>query len=245
MYLGHIVSSRDKCNYILIPQIINYGKEELVCEKINLASNIVNNLFPELDIITYKVEKSKYKFEFLEFIKMGLKINKNILRVVISYIIAKIRSNRQEKIAEITQNRKLNNDKIKILIVSQFYNIYDKYFAKDLIEYLNNNNIQLIYPDKLLKKTAIDYSKELSNTLNMNYSKELVGAVNYYKYLYDGLLFFSSDNCCIDNMVNELLIKKINKPSLNIFLSNCNNTFEIKKNLDNFVNKLKEEKESG
>ena len=50
----------------------------------------------------------------------------------------------RNEIDNITQERKLNNNKIKVLIVSHPYNIYDKYMSSSIIKYLNENDIQII-----------------------------------------------------------------------------------------------------
>jgi len=151
---------------------------------------------------------------------------------------------KQEKIEHITQNRKLNNNKLKILIVSHPYNIYDKYLSNNLIKYLNYNNIQIIYADKLSKKISIDYAKELSNTLYWKYSKELIGAVNYYKEIYDGIIFFTTFPCGVDSLVNELIIRKIDKPKLNIILDSSNNEIGLETRLESFIDMLKERKKN-
>lgn len=244
IYLGHIASLIDKCDYVLVPRIENYGKTEKVCVKFNALYDIVKNLFPEQKILTYNIEKTKLKTEFIGFIKMGLIVNKNILKVIISYIISKIKEKKQEKINHITQERKLNNDKIKILIVSHPYNIYDKYISNNIIKYLDNNNIQIIYADKLDKKTAKEYSKELSNTLYWTYSKEIIGAVNYYKEIYDGIIFLTTFPCGVDSLVNELVLRKTTKPTLNIIIDSQTSEIGLETRLESFIDILKERKEN-
>ena len=240
MYLGHVVSLLDKSDYILIPRISDYGKNEKVCVKFNALYDIVKNLFPEANLITYNIEYTKYKWEFFGFIKMGLKVNKNIFKIIYSYIVAKKKEKKQEYIEYITQERKLNNNKIKVLIVSHPHNIYDKYLSEGIINYLEKNDLQIIYADKLLKKIAIDYSKELSSTLYWKYSKELIGAVNYYKEIYDGIIFITTFPCGVDSLVNELVLRKVNKPLLNLIIDSQNGNIEIETRLESFIDILKE-----
>lgn len=240
IYIGHVAYLKDKTDYILVPRIDNYGKKEKVCVKFNALYDISKNLFPESKFLTYNIDIIKLKFEFIEFIKMGLKINKNIFKIILSYIIAKHKEKTKECIDNITQERKLNNDKIKVLIVSHPYNIYDKYLSGNIINYLNNNNIQIIYADKLLKKISREYSKDLSNTLYWTYSKEIIGAVNYYKEIYDGIIFLTTFPCGVDSLVNELILRKINKPTLNIILDSQTSETGLETRLESFVDILKE-----
>lgn len=242
IYLGHVFSLINKCDYILIPRIDNYGIKEKVCVKFNGLYDITKNLFPNIKILTYNIDKTKFKFEFIEYIKLGLKINKNIFKVIMSYLMAKRKYRKQQIIDNITQNRKLNNNKIKILIVSHPYNIYDKYLSANIINYLNSNNIQIIYADKLDKKISKEYSYELSNTLYWTYSKELIGAINYYKEIYDGIIFLTTFPCGVDSLVNELIIKKVTKPTLNIIIDSQTSEIGLETRLESFIDVLKERK---
>jgi len=242
LYLGHVATLINCCDYILIPRIDNYGKQDKVCVKFNAQYDIVSNLFPEANILTYNIENNKFKTEFLGFIKMGLKINKNIIKIILSYILAKKKEKKQEYINNITQNRKLNNNKIKILLVSHPYNVYDKFLSGNIINYLEKNNIQILYADKLLKKTSIEYSKELSETLYWTYSKEIIGSINYYKEIYDGIIFISTFPCGVDSLVNELVLRKITKPSLNIILASQTSEIGLETRLESFIDILKERK---
>lgn len=242
IFLGHVISIKDNCDYLLIPRISDYGKGKKVCVKFNALYDIVRNQFPELNILDYNIEYTKLKTEFIGFLKMGLKVNKNIFKVIFSYIIAKRKEKKQKYIEYITQNRKLNNNKTKVLIVSHPYNIYDKYLSSNIIEYLNNNDIQIIYADKLLSKISIEYAKELSTTLYWQYSKELIGAIEYYKEIYDGIIFLTTFPCGLDSLVNELVLRKISKPKLNIIIDSIDNQTGLETRLESFIDILKERK---
>jgi len=168
----------------------------------------------------------------------------NGLRIIISYIIAKRKEKKQNNIEYITQNRKLNNNKIKILIVSHPYNIYDKYLSSNIINYLKNNDIEIIYADKLDKKISKEYSKELSNTLYWTYSKELIGSINYYKAIYDGIIFLTTFPCGPDSLVNELMIRKItNIPIINILIDESFNS-SIETKIESFADILNERRDN-
>lgn len=244
IYIGHVAYLIDRCDYVLIPRIENYGIKEKVCVKFNGLFDIAKNLFPNIKILSYNIDKIKLKFEFIEYIKIGLKVNKNILKVIISYIIAKQKQKKQQIIDNITQNRKLNNNKLKILLVGHSYNIYDKYLSGNIINYLNNNDIQIIYADKMDKKISKEYAYELSNTLYWTYSKELIGSVGYYKEIYDGVIFLTTFPCGVDSLVNELIIRKVTKPTLNIILDSQTSEIGLETRLESFIDVLKERKKN-
>ena len=73
IYMGHVAYLVDKCDYILVPRICNYGKNNNVCVRFNALYDIVKNLFPMVNVLNYNIEKTKLKGEFIGFIKMGIK----------------------------------------------------------------------------------------------------------------------------------------------------------------------------
>lgn len=244
IYMGHVAYLVDKCDYILVPRICDYGKNNNVCVRFNALYDIVKNLFPMVNVLNYNIEKTKLKGEFIGFIKMGLKINKNICKVIYSYIIAKIKENKHNSMLMNKQRNILKNNKLKILIVAHPYNIYDKYIGEPIIKFLKSMNVEILYADLLDRKTAIDYSYELSNALYWTYSKELVGAVNYYKDAVDGIIFITSFPCGTDSLVNELLIRKLNNiPITNILIDESTAEAGLITRLESFVDIIKGKKE--
>lgn len=244
MYMGHVAYLSDKCNYVLVPRICDYGKNNNVCVKFNALYDIAKNLFPTVNILNYNIEKTKLKFEFTGFVKMGLILNKNIFKVIYSYIFAKLKEKKHNEYLINQQKQVLNNNKIKILIVAHPYNIYDKYIGEPIIRFLKNMNVEIIYADLLDRKKAIKYSYQLTNTLYWTYSKELVGAVNYYKDKVDGIIFITSFPCGPDSLVNELLIRKLkNIPITNILIDESTAEAGLITRLESFIDIIKGKKE--
>ena len=240
IYMGHVAYLVDKCDYILVPRIYDYGRNNNVCVRFNALYDIVKNLFPMVNILNYNIEKSKFKYEIFGFIQMGFKINKNIAKVVYSYIVAKIKEKKHNKMLTNKQENILKNNKLKILIVAHPYNIYDKYIGEPIIKFLKSMNVELLFADLLDRKKAIEYSYELSNTLYWSYSKELVGAINYYKNAVNGIIFITAFPCGPDSLVNELMIRKIkNIPITNIIIDESTAEAGLITRLESFVDIIK------
>ena len=243
IYLGHILYLQDKCDYLLIPRISDYGKGEKVCVRFNGLYDLAKNMNLSCQLLDYNIEHTKYKYEFLEFIRIGLKINKNIFRVIYSYINAKRKEHKQRIILENEQINITKNNNKKILIVSHPYNIYDKYLGSYIINYFTKNNISLLYADRLNRKISRNYAYSLSNTLYWTYSKELIGSIEYYKNIVNGIIFISTYPCGVDSLVNELMIKRIsNLPSLNIILDESTKEIGLETRLESFLDIIKEDK---
>lgn len=241
IYLGHVASLKNKCDYILVPRVENYGKCEKVCVKFNATYDLVNNLFEDYQILDYNIEKTKFKGEFLSLMKLGLKLNKNPLKVLISYLKAKKEEKKYNKKRQVSQAKNLASTKPKILLVSHPYNTYDNYIGTPIIKKLQELGIDIIYADILDKKTAKLYATNLSPTLYWTYSKELIGAIGYYKYSVDGIIFLTAFPCGPDSLVNELMIRKITDlPMTNIIIDELSADTGLETRLESFVDIIKE-----
>lgn len=246
IYLGHINYLIDKCDYVVIPRIYSYGRKKRVCVKFNGIYDVVNNIFPDIKILDYNIDNLKFKYELFGFIKMGLKLNRNIFRIIYAYIIGKIKEYKYNKTLILKQDKVMRSNKLKVLIVSHPYIVYDKYLSSNIINYLKDEDIDILYSDRMNRKESIYYAEEESNTLYFLYSKENIGSVFYYKDLVDGIIFLSSFPCGVDSLVNELVIRKIdNVPCINIILDDSTSTGGLYTRLESFVDIIKARHNNG
>lgn len=246
IYLGHINYLIDKCDYVLIPRIYSYGRKKRVCVKFNGIYDVVNNIFPDIKILDYNIDNLKFKYELFGFIKMGLKLNGNIFRIIYAYIIGKIKEYEYNKTLILKQDKVMRSNRLKVLIVSHPYIVYDKYLSSNIINYLKDEDIDILYSDRMNRKESIYYAEEESNTLYFLYSKENIGSAFYYKDLVDGIIFLSSFPCGVDSLVNELVIRKIdNVPCINIILDDSTSTGGLYTRLESFVDIIKARHNNG
>ena len=245
IYLSHVASLQGKCDYILVPRVYDYGKNEQVCVKFNATYDIIKNLFPNINILEYNIEKSKYHYELFNYFHLGHAIEKNIIKILLSYLKARKASKKYFKEKLKKQTQKLNSYKPKILLVSHPYNIYDNYIGEPIIKKLESMGIELIYADLLDKKTARMYAEKLSPTLYWTYSKELIGAIGYYRYSVDGIIFLTAFPCGPDSLVNELMIRKIdNIPVTSILIDEQSSTTGLETRLESFIDIIKERRKN-
>ncbi len=241
IYIGHVYELKDKCDYILIPRISDYGDNEKVCVKFNAIYDIINNIFPELNIINYNIENTKKSKESIALIKLGIKLTKRPLKTIICFLKAK-QKEKKYRLNEINhQKQVLLNKKKKILIISHPYNTYDNYIGKPITQLIKNQNIELIYSDKLERKISKKYAKKLSPTLYWTYSKEAIGSILYYKDYIEGIIFLTSFPCGPDSLVNELMIRKITTiPTLNILIDELTSSTGLETRIESFIDIIKE-----
>lgn len=234
-YLGHIDYLKDKCDYILIPRIDNYGINNQTCTNFLSLYDLVNNLF-DVNILDYNISDGN-ELKGLEKLCNKLNIDKNTLGAI--YDIAKRKANIENKILYEEQSKKLNSKNKKVLLISHPYNTYDDIIGKPIIKILEKYNIDIIYSDLFDNELTNKYGYDLSNGLYWKYSKEAIGSIILSDSV-DGIIFFSSFPCGLDSLVNELMMRKIDKPYLNIIIDDISSLTGIETRIESFVDIINE-----
>lgn len=242
IYIGHVLYLKNKCDYILVSRICDYGKKDKVCTRLNGTYDNIKYLIPKSQIIAYDITKTKFKYEFPGFFKIGLKLSKNPLKVIKSYILGKKKQNQFNKNKENEQSNKLHSKNKKILIISHFYNINDSFISKYIKDYFEDNNITLLYSNNLDKELSSSFSDYFSDTLYWKYSKEMIGSLYYYRHQINGIVFISTYPCGIDALVNNLAILKNNYlPILNLIIDENISEINLETKLESFLDIIKGE----
>lgn len=234
IFLGHVCKLQSICDYILIPNLNNYGTKNQMCPNFTSLYNLVKNLF-DTKILTFDIDYSKNNRLEDSFYKIGQElgftkkhINKTYKQIMIEY-----NSNLKTKI--INNTNKLNSNNKKVLVVSHPYNMYDKYIGEPIIKYLESLNCEVIYSDCFDKIETNNLSKYLSEDLYFKSSKENIGSIVLCKEKIDGILFITTFPCCIDSLVNELVMRKLDKPYLNLVIDDQDGTSGIETRIESFV----------
>ena len=118
--------------------------------------------------------------------------------------------------------------------------------AEFMFLYFKDEDIDILYSDRLNRKIAISYAEDFSNTLYFLYSKENIGSSFYYKDCVDGIVFLSSFPCASDSLVNELAIRKLKDvPVINIIIDDSTATSGLMTRLESFVDIIKARRDNG
>ena len=239
IYVGHVMYLSKICDYILISRVCDYGKKDKVCTRLNGTYDDIKHKIPEEQILDYDIEYTKLKFPIIGFIKMGFKFSINPIKIIYSYYKAKKKQQKYDINQANYEKNKLQKNNKKILILSHFYNIQDKFISKYITNYLEENNIIPIYSNKLDRNVTKDFSLYFSNTLYWKYSKEMIGSLYYTKNMIDGIIFISTYPCGIDSLVNNLTILK-NKdiPILNLVIDENITELSLETKLESFIDIL-------
>nr|WP_275297756.1 acyl-CoA dehydratase activase-related protein [Clostridium sp. YIM B02551] len=244
IYMGHVYHLINKVDYILVPRIVSFGQKEVVCTKFNAMYDIVNNTFKNIKLLEYNIDVKENQGELKAFLKMGRVIGQSSISVLKAYLKAKKSQEYFEHKEAIKQEQLLlDTNKLKMLIVSHPYNIYDKLIGYPIIKYLEGFDVVPIYADIANKEETTKKSKEISNTLYWTYNKELIGAIEYYKDKIDGIIFISTFPCGPDSLVNELCIRKIKGiPMTNIILDELEGEAGMHTRIESFIDIIREKR---
>lgn len=238
-YLGHVKYLEDKVDYILVPRIDNYGTLNQTCTNYLAAYDISTNV-TNTKILNYNIDVNHHETEEKAFMNLGRKLNKKKKEIRKAYHNAKVYQNELLD-AKIQRNYNLlNSTKKKILLVSHDYVLEDETMGAPVVELLKKQNIAIIDANLFDRKVAMKFSKKLSKSLYWDISRKLVGAIPIVEHDIDGIIFLSNFPCGLDSLVNELMIRKIKKPYLNLIMDEVSTLTGIETRIESFLDILNE-----
>lgn len=237
-YIGHVAYLKDKCDYIIIPRIDNYGIDNQTCTNFLAIYDIINNIF-DINILDYNINLRNKETELKGFISIGKKIGIKKERIKDAYFYAKVKSSKIRKEKLLNNLRKLKSNKKKILLVSHSYNTYDKLIGIPIINMLKELDIEIIYSDLFFNK---DESKKYTKELYWKYSKESISSISKCIDKIDGIIFLSSFPCGLDSLANEIVMRKLDKPYINIIIDDNSVSGGIETRIESFVDIIMQKK---
>ena len=246
IYLGHIIELKDKCDYILIPRLYSLKKNEQVCTNFNALYDLVNNLF-DVNILNYNVDISTKNYQLLGFLSIGEQLGFSYIKSYKAYKYAEKIKRMKQKKQELLQQKEIeeNKDKIKILLAGHPYNLYDSLIGKSVIDFLKENNITILYSDKINHELVDEECRKISTDIHWTHNKEIVASTKYYEDIVDGIILISSFPCGPDSLMNEQISHKIKKvPIITLIFEDLNNDVGIITRLESFIDILNNLKES-
>lgn len=240
IYLGHIMELKDKCDIILVPRIYSLRKDEQVCTNFNCLYDLVRNTFKDIKILNYNIDVKHHHKEKTAFLKMGKDLGFSLIEASNAYNIAK-KEEREKQLKEEKKAKEiLKKDSTKILLLGHPYILKDNLIGKNIINYLEKNNIDLIYSYQI-PKDLIDFNcKKISSKIHFTMNKDLIAAFNYFKDKVNGTIILSAFPCGPDSLSNEMIIRKRKKhPTLLLTFEDLTNDTAVITRLESFLDMLK------
>ncbi len=240
LYLGHVHYLEGKCDYILVPRIDNYGTYNQTCTNFLGLYDIIANLF-KTPLLTYNVDEAHGETEIQAFLKLGVSLGKGKEQTKIAYFnsVQKLEKEKRKKGKD--EMEKLSSSKKKLLVISHPYNFEDAFMGNDIKKIVEELDAILIDAASLIGSDPQAY-QELSSNLYWKYNKDIIGIIPLLKDRIDGILFLSTFPCGPDSLVNELLMRKLKIPYLNLIIDEESGSAGMETRLESFMDILEQKK---
>lgn len=244
LFLGHVQKLKNQCDYVLVPRLYSVKKNEQVCTNFNCLYDLTSNSFSDINILNYNVDLTTHEGELLGFLKMGQELGFSYIKTYKAYKYAKEVELEKKLENEKEQKKEEEKEGLKVLVAGHPYNLYDEMIGMPIIRYLENENITVLYSNKI-DHTLIDKECEkLSTDIHWTHSKEMMASIHYYQDKVDGIIILSSFPCGPDSLANELAIRKIKTiPILKLIFEDFNSDVGIITRLESYLDILKQKKE--
>ncbi|MCE5190290.1 MAG: acyl-CoA dehydratase activase-related protein [Actinomycetia bacterium] len=214
VFLGHVESLRGHCDAVFVPRIESLNETEHVCAKFMGAYDIVRNTMPDLPLVTYDVDAANGVQERASMLALARELGAGPLVARRAYARAKAAQRAhdlemvrlQESLLDVGSAER---DHTRILVVGHSYNLADELIGKPILEFLRSLDVEVVTSAEVDKPQARALSKRLSPSIKWTYNKELLGAVELYREVVDGIILVVTFPCGPDSLMAELCQRRV------------------------------------
>lgn len=242
IFLGHVISLIDKCDYIFAPAVISLGRKTYNCSKIIGLPNIVRALIPECPTILdpeINLEKSRYHL-YQNIYELGRYFTSSPLKIQgaakdawESNLAYRSKMSREgitcvEAINGVDQTkRQLDFDSVSsapltIAVIGHPYVLYDDYLNHRLIFRLQSMGIKVLVPEMVPEESLDAAARRLVGIPHWSFETDIIGAGEYYlETKVDGIIDLSVFGCGPDSMMVDFVkhrAKELRTPFLHLSL---------------------------
>lgn len=244
VFMGHVEDLKDKCDYVLVPRLNCVKKGQKLCTNFTAIYDLCNNVFKDIKFLNYNIDVDKGKSEVEAFLVMGKELGFSYLKTLRAYNQGILQSQKYYKEKLKLFENKLNENKLKILIVGHPYNINDNFIGKGITDYLTKEGCSALLSDIY----DVNYDEKdanlISKKLYWTYNRELMAVISKYKNKIDGIVLLSTFPCGPDSLCNELIIRRVkNIPMLNLIVDGGDQDAGLITRLESFLDIIKIRKE--
>ncbi len=247
LFFGHVSALVGKCDYIFVPRIANYGKEGVLCSRFEALYDIAVNTFrgKGTEFITCDIDVEQKKSELDAFSSLALCFDKTFTEGARAYEAAKEAARKAQQAKITYQESLLEKDGIKILVVGHSYNLHDTYIGLPIIQALKKLDAIPLLADSVDMDNVRNRYTNICKDVPWMVNRELVGAIDLYHDMVDGIILITAFPCGPDSMMNEMIIRRVkDKPILNLLLDSQDGNAGIETRLESFVDIIRFRKEA-
>ncbi|MDD5922854.1 MAG: acyl-CoA dehydratase activase-related protein [Eubacteriales bacterium] len=244
IYLGHVKSLIGKCDYILIPRVVDFGIRRVYCTSFEGLPDIARNVFrnENIQILSYNVNVQGKKDEESAMILMARELGFSAREGKNAYRAGRKAADREfaskVKAAEALYRR----NGLRVAVGAHSYIAEDDYIGKPVIDMLKKMNVIPIRADFVDRKKARERANEISPTLKWDFSREIAGGIAMHMKQIDGIILLSAYPCALDSMVDDMIVRKAEGtriPILQLTLDAQTGTAGVETRLESFIDILR------
>lgn len=223
IFFGHVISLKDKVDYLFIPRIASIEKKFFICAKFWGLPDVIRNSLEDIPPLLTTDINSNRRSLYRSMWQLGRRLRANLFKIHTAYRKAR---KIQEKFLQSRQQIRspaeflvlLEGEKVKVNsatnskigLIGRPYNVYDDYLNMDIVARLEEMGASVVTPEMLSPTLLYEETKRLSRKNYWTYGKDILGAARYLaRERVDGLIFLISFNCGPDSLLTELAIRKI------------------------------------
>jgi predicted nucleotide-binding protein (sugar kinase/HSP70/actin superfamily) len=170
---------------------------------------------------------------------MGKELGFSISTSLHAYLKAKRIAKRNAKHRFIKQSHLLESSKLKILLAGHPYNLRDKLIGGNIANIIEKLGIEIIYSDIYDENESKDKYKDISPHLYWTYNQDIINSILYYKDKVDGIIIVTSFPCGPDSLANEMCLRKIDKPIINLIIDELSSEVGLETRIESFIDIIK------
>lgn len=235
IYLGHVKYLEDKVDYIFVPRIDRFDNFNQTCTNFLAIYQYVSH-FSKTKVLNYNIDLNNNLKGAVVSIGKELNLSEHQVLQAYKYALKRQKEYFDNKINE--QQKLIDSSNKKVLIISHPYNIHDEYLGSSILKMLKENSIDILYSNYFDSSKTNSLALKISPNLYWKYSRDAIGSIELVKDKVDGIIFFSTFPCGLDSLVNELVIRKIKKPCLNLIIDDSTSVTGLETRIESFVDLL-------
>jgi predicted nucleotide-binding protein (sugar kinase/HSP70/actin superfamily) len=244
VFLGHIDALAGRCDVVFVPRQEAFERGEHLCVKFMGAYDIVRNTIPELRLITYDVNADHGVDERRSIIAMARSLGVRAGVARRAFDLAETAQHAHDvELARLQQSvaDSPRSDDVRILVVGHSYNLADELIGAPILGYLRTLGAEVVTSDEVDKALARRTGAGMSPTMKWRYNKELLGSVELYRDLVDGIVFVVTFPCGPDSLMAELCARRVTGiPMTTLVLDELAGEAGTRTRLESFVDILRE-----
>jgi len=228
LYFGHVMSIKNKVDYLFIPRFGSAHKTNSGCPKFIGLADVLRSMFPELpEIIMPYFSKAKAKHGKRRFIRIAFEVGLKFTRNPIKIVKATLRSVKayKEHLQKLVINEEtlhkweqseiyLNDSPIitslekplKVALVGHSYVINDPFASFNIRNKLQKYGIDIITSEQMPRKLIEEQMGKLEYNLYFDYTREILGTIMHFleSKTIDGIIQLIVFSCGPDSITGEM-----------------------------------------